>query len=122
MHRPAAMANLLGDLWAKGEPDWRAACAFPGVKLHLYGKSDPRPGRKMGHLVAFGGASEEAAHRALAARTALLKSASPIAAKRKPAPRAHKAAQKKTAAQKRRRGYSFGLIYPPSRNTRNPNA
>ena len=48
--RPAAMANLLGDLWAKGEPDWRAACLIPEVKLHLYGKVEPHPGRKMGHL------------------------------------------------------------------------
>ncbi len=51
MHRPAAMAN---HIWAicgpMREPDWAAACAFPGVKLHLYGKLDPRPGRKMGHL------------------------------------------------------------------------
>ena len=46
MLRPAAMANLLGDLWANGEPDWAAACAFPGVKLHLYGKcSRVRAGR-----------------------------------------------------------------------------
>ncbi len=46
--RPAAMANLLGGLWAEGEPDWIAACAFSEVKLHLYGKLAPRPGRKMG--------------------------------------------------------------------------
>ena len=51
--RPAAMANLLGDLWAGGEPDWAAACAFPDVKLHLYGKAEARPGRKMGHLTAL---------------------------------------------------------------------
>jgi 5-(carboxyamino)imidazole ribonucleotide synthase len=51
--RPAAMANLLGDLWAEGEPDWLAACAFPEVKLHLYGKLAPRLGRKMGHLTAL---------------------------------------------------------------------
>jgi 5-(carboxyamino)imidazole ribonucleotide synthase len=50
--RPAAMANLLGDLWSGGEPDWSAACLIPGVALHLYGKQDPRPGRKMGHLTA----------------------------------------------------------------------
>jgi hypothetical protein len=37
--RPAAMANLLGDLWSDGEPNWIAACAFPDVKLHLYGKT-----------------------------------------------------------------------------------
>ena len=48
----AAMANLLGDVWTGGEPDWAAALALPGVKLHLYGKEDPRPGRKMGHLTA----------------------------------------------------------------------
>ena len=49
--RPAAMANLLGDVAGNdGEPDWAAAwsCALPGVKLHLYGKSEPRPGRKIG--------------------------------------------------------------------------
>lgn len=51
--RPAAMANLLGDLWEAGEPDWPAACAVPGVKLHLYGKLQARPGRKMGHLTAL---------------------------------------------------------------------
>ena len=51
--RPAAMANLLGDLWDGGEPNWAAALALPGVKLHLYGKEDARPGRKMGHLTAL---------------------------------------------------------------------
>ena len=69
--RPAAMANLLGDLWQRGEPDWRAAAAFPNVKLHLYGKTDPRPGRKMGHLTALAPTPEEAARSALAAREAL---------------------------------------------------
>jgi 5-(carboxyamino)imidazole ribonucleotide synthase len=48
--RPVAMANLLGDLWAGGAPRWERACAIPGVALHLYGKKQPRPGRKMGHL------------------------------------------------------------------------
>jgi 5-(carboxyamino)imidazole ribonucleotide synthase len=52
MLRPAAMANLLGDIWAGGEPQWEAALALPEVKLHLYGKSEPRAGRKMGHLTA----------------------------------------------------------------------
>lgn len=51
--RPAAMANLLGDLWDGGEPNWPAALKHPGVKLHLYGKRQPRPGRKMGHLTAL---------------------------------------------------------------------
>ncbi|MGH9631544.1 MAG: ATP-grasp domain-containing protein, partial [Bryobacteraceae bacterium] len=68
MLRPAAMANLLGDLWSKDEPDWPAACAFPDVKLHLYGKLEPRPGRKMGHLTAIG---ENAADTARQARLAL---------------------------------------------------
>lgn len=69
--RPAAMANLLGDLWSGGEPDWEAACRFPDVKLHLYGKAEARPGRKMGHLTALAGTVEEARERVLAARTAL---------------------------------------------------
>jgi 5-(carboxyamino)imidazole ribonucleotide synthase len=54
------MANLLGDCWAAGEPDWAAALAIPGVSLHLYGKSDPRAGRKMGHLTALADSVEEA--------------------------------------------------------------
>jgi 5-(carboxyamino)imidazole ribonucleotide synthase len=58
--RPVAMANLLGDLWADGEPHWAAALAFPEVKLHLYGKSGPRPGRKMGHLTALACDTESA--------------------------------------------------------------
>jgi 5-(carboxyamino)imidazole ribonucleotide synthase len=70
---PAAMANLLGDLWAGGEPDWPAALAVPGVALHLYGKSDPRPGRKMGHLTAVAPSAEEARARALDARSRLLR-------------------------------------------------
>jgi 5-(carboxyamino)imidazole ribonucleotide synthase len=45
--RPCAMANLLGDIWAGGEPDWAAAAACADVKIHLYGKTEPRPGRKM---------------------------------------------------------------------------
>ena len=71
--RPAAMANLLGDLWAKGEPDWAAALAMPEVKLHLYGKAEPRRGRKMGHLVAFGTDAAEAKAKAIQARERLLK-------------------------------------------------
>jgi 5-(carboxyamino)imidazole ribonucleotide synthase len=72
--RPAAMANLLGDLWQAGEPDWRAALTFPAVKLHLYGKSEARPGRKMGHLTALAAAAEEAARTVLAARDSLTRS------------------------------------------------
>jgi 5-(carboxyamino)imidazole ribonucleotide synthase len=62
------MANLLGDLWQDGEPDWAAACSIPEVKLHLYGKLSPKPGRKMGHLTALGTNAEEAAQKALSAR------------------------------------------------------
>jgi 5-(carboxyamino)imidazole ribonucleotide synthase len=50
---PAAMVNLLGDVWSEGEPNWVAATAAPNVKLHLYGKLTPRPGRKMGHITAL---------------------------------------------------------------------
>ena len=57
---PAAMANLLGDLWENGEPDWDAAVSVPNVKLHLYGKSSARPGRKMGHLTALAATMEQA--------------------------------------------------------------
>ena len=70
--RPAAMANVLGDLWIDGEPNWAAACRFTDVKLHLYGKTDPRPGRKMGHLTATGRTVQEAQDRVLGARDALL--------------------------------------------------
>lgn len=70
--RPAAMANLMGDLWDDGEPNWARALAMPGVKLHLYGKMSARPGRKMGHLTAMGSTVEEAAAAAIAAREALL--------------------------------------------------
>lgn len=59
--RPAAMANLLGDLWQAGEPDWRAAlAAHAGIKLHLYGKHEARPARKMGHLTALAATGDEA--------------------------------------------------------------
>lgn len=70
--RPAAMANLLGDLWSSGEPCFERACAFPEVKLHLYGKLAPRPGRKMGHLTALGKTLEDAEASVRAARAALI--------------------------------------------------
>jgi 5-(carboxyamino)imidazole ribonucleotide synthase len=68
---PAAMANLLGDLWAGGEPRWDRACAFPGVKLHVYGKTAARRGRKMGHLTALASTTDDALATVLAARAAL---------------------------------------------------
>jgi 5-(carboxyamino)imidazole ribonucleotide synthase len=78
--RPCAMANLLGDIWAGGEPDWAAAAACGDVKIHLYGKTEPRPGRKMGHLTAFGATPDEALERVVAAREALRKSGGGVAA------------------------------------------
>jgi 5-(carboxyamino)imidazole ribonucleotide synthase len=60
-----AMVNLLGDLWAEGDPDWAASLADPEVSLHLYGKPTPRPGRKMGHLTVTSTTDEaDAAERA----------------------------------------------------------
>ena len=70
--RPVAMANLLGELWSSGTPQWQKALEFPGVSLHLYGKSDPRPGRKMGHLCAVASSVDEARRLALAARAAIV--------------------------------------------------
>ena len=69
--RPAAMAQLLGGLWAAGEPRWPEALADPGIHLHLYGKRDPRPGRKMGHLTCVDATPELALKRVLAARDRL---------------------------------------------------
>jgi len=71
MRQPAAMANLLGHLWANGEPNWAAALEDPLIKLHLYGKTQPRAGRKMGHLAATGGSPQEAAERVIKARSRL---------------------------------------------------
>ena len=80
-HTPAAMANLLGDLWpsageagavaAAAAPPWHEALTAPNVKLHLYGKREARRGRKMGHLTALAGSAAEAAAQAIAARSRL---------------------------------------------------
>jgi 5-(carboxyamino)imidazole ribonucleotide synthase len=67
----AAMANLLGDLWQDGEPNWAAAAGYPDVKLHLYGKDQVRPGRKMGHLTALAPSADAAVERVLHARKRL---------------------------------------------------
>lgn len=72
-YRPAAMANLLGDLWQNGEPNWAAALGDRDVKLHLYGKSDPRKGRKMGHLTASATTANKAAARVRMARDSLVR-------------------------------------------------
>jgi 5-(carboxyamino)imidazole ribonucleotide synthase len=63
-----AMANLLGDVWGQGQPNWYAALAGPGTHLHLYGKLEPRPGRKMGHLTVLAPTTSEATSQAKALR------------------------------------------------------
>jgi 5-(carboxyamino)imidazole ribonucleotide synthase len=68
---PAAMANLLGDLWQNGEPNWSAALKGPNVKLHLYGKGEPRPRRKMGHFTALADTADDAAKHVKVARELL---------------------------------------------------
>ena len=70
--RPAAICNLLGDLWLEHpRPAFDAALALPGVRLHLYGKRVARPGRKMGHLSAIGATPDEAVARVQAAYRAI---------------------------------------------------
>lgn len=73
MLRPAAMANLLGDLWENGPPSWHSVLAEPAAHLHLYGKSQARPGRKMGHLTVLDESSSEAAITARELRDDLLR-------------------------------------------------
>jgi 5-(carboxyamino)imidazole ribonucleotide synthase len=69
--RPAAIANLLGDEWADGEPHFDRALEVDGVRLHLYEKHTPRPGRKMGHLSSIGDTPEDAVKRVLEAKSRL---------------------------------------------------
>lgn len=69
--KPVAMANLLGDVWENGEPNWAAALADPGIKLHLYGKAEAKAGRKMGHITAMARDAAEAAELVRSARNAL---------------------------------------------------
>lgn len=57
---PVVMLNLLGDLWSGGEPNWRVLANHPGAYLHLYGKAEARPGRKMGHVNVCAGDVETA--------------------------------------------------------------
>ncbi len=61
---PVAMVNILGDAWTHGEPDWATVLGMTGVVLHLYGKKEPRPGRKMGHLNCYGATADEALKKA----------------------------------------------------------
>jgi len=71
-YKPCAMANLLGDVWANGEPKWQNAIELSNIKLHLYGKSEARTGRKMGHLTAVAETAEEACEAVKTARAALI--------------------------------------------------
>jgi 5-(carboxyamino)imidazole ribonucleotide synthase len=68
---PAVMVNLLGDLWTGGEPDWSVLLSRPGLKLHLYGKHEARPGRKMGHFTVLGQDLDQVVESAMAARAAI---------------------------------------------------
>jgi 5-(carboxyamino)imidazole ribonucleotide synthase len=68
---PVVMINLLGDLWSGGEPRWEEALRHPGVRLHLYGKAEARPGRKMGHLNCLASDVDHALTTAVEARDAL---------------------------------------------------
>jgi 5-(carboxyamino)imidazole ribonucleotide synthase len=54
LRSPGVMINLLGDLWRGGEPDWELLLSEPRLFLHLYGKSEPKAGRKMGHFTLLG--------------------------------------------------------------------
>lgn len=71
--RPAAMINLLGDLWQEGKvPPWPVVFHEAEAKLHLYGKETPRPGRKMGHITVLGPSANQALERALQLKNALM--------------------------------------------------
>jgi 5-(carboxyamino)imidazole ribonucleotide synthase len=70
-HSPAAMVNLLGDLWQNAVPNWNAALEIPNTHLHLYGKLEARAGRKMGHITVLGESVQETREAALKAREAL---------------------------------------------------
>ena len=67
---PIVMVNLLGEVWVDtdGDPDWASALELPGVSLHLYGKAEPRVGRKMGHINVVADTVEDALFTASEAR------------------------------------------------------
>ena len=70
-HSPAVMVNLLGNIWGNGEPNWEAVLRHPGAHLHLYGKREARPGRKMGHVTVCEATLEQALQGALTLRREL---------------------------------------------------
>ena len=65
MHSAAVMVNLLGDLWQQGEPDWSYVLQQSSTKLHLYGKSEARPDRKMGHFTVLSETTDMALSKAI---------------------------------------------------------
>ncbi|MDR2874491.1 MAG: 5-(carboxyamino)imidazole ribonucleotide synthase [Methylobacillus sp.] len=68
LHSPAVMVNLLGDIWRDGEPAWNTLLDQPDLKLHLYGKHEARPGRKMGHFTVIGNDADATLKSAMEAR------------------------------------------------------
>jgi len=70
-HSVAVMVNLLGDLWQNGEPDWSLVLQNPSAKLHLYGKTEARPGRKMGHYTVLNADIDSALQEAIAIKKQL---------------------------------------------------
>ena len=76
---PTVMVNLLGEIWedTDGEPDWAGALSFPGVSLHLYGKAEPRTGRKMGHINVVADTIEDALYIANESRARAWRSSTP---------------------------------------------
>lgn len=72
LHSQAVMVNILGDIWKNGaEPAWDKIFARSELKLHLYGKHEPRPGRKMGHYTVIGADQETVIVNAIKAREEL---------------------------------------------------
>lgn len=71
LHSHAVMVNILGDVWKGAEPAWDKSFAHPNLKLHLYGKHEARPGRKMGHFTVLAKDTETALNQALIARAEL---------------------------------------------------
>ena len=72
LRSPAAMVNLMGDIWSSAEPNWTKLAQADNAWLHLYGKRQPRGGRKMGHLTTFGETSDAASDRAIELRRQLI--------------------------------------------------
>ncbi|MEZ0330330.1 MAG: 5-(carboxyamino)imidazole ribonucleotide synthase, partial [Methylophilaceae bacterium] len=71
LHSQAVMVNILGDVWKDGEPEWEQLFARAALKLHLYGKHEPRAGRKMGHFTVVTDKAETALSQAMTARAVL---------------------------------------------------